>query len=133
MKKLIFLSFILLTTAMCVSAQDAKQATPAQFTKAELLGFADVKALLTAIDKGKDYSKYSVRNFNLSTTVVNADGTSSKISEMGPGGTWSEKQRSLIEKHAVKGTVFTVDGITMIEPGTKGKTEQPAATFTIKE
>ena len=134
MKKLILLSFVFLTSVFCLSAQDAaKQAAPAQFTKTELLAFPDVKAILKAIDKTQDYSTYMVRNFNITTTITNADGTTSKLSEMGPGGTVSAKQKELIQKYAVKGVVFSLENVTMIESGKKGKTELSSASLTIKE
>lgn len=133
MKKLFFLSLILLSSAMIVSAQQTKIAAPTQFTKAELLAFSDMKALLSAINKGQDYSKYMVRNFNLTTIITNADGTTTKLSEMGPGGAWSEKQKAMIEKYASKGVVFTLEGITMVEKGKKGIVNQPNASFAVKE
>ena len=129
MKKLFFLSLLLASTTF-IFAQETKISVPsAQFTKAELLGFSDVKALLSAIYK-TDYSKFLVRNFNL-TTMNGAN----KISEMGPGGTWSAKQKAMIEKYAVKGTTFTLENIMLFEQGTNGatKTEQQNISFTIKE
>ena len=133
MKKLFLLSFILISSAMFVSAQQAKLATPPQFTKAELLAFSDLKAILSSIHKGQDYSKYLVRNFNLTTTITNADGTTTKLSEMGPGGVWSEKQKSMIEKYSKKGTTFTLESIILVEAGKKGMINEPNAAFSIKE
>jgi hypothetical protein len=133
MKKLILLSFFLLSSTLFVSAQQEKAAAPAQFTKAELLGFADLKAILTTINKGQDYSKYIVRNFNLSIIVSNPDGTTTVVSEMGPGGTWSEKQKAMINKYAVKGASFKLEKITMIEQGKKELVSMPVAMFSIKE
>ncbi len=133
MKKLIFLSLIFLSSTLFVSAQQEKVAASTQFTKAELLGFSDLKALLAAINKGQDYSKYQVRNFSLTTTVTQPDGTTSVISEAGPGGVWSEKQKAMINKYAVKGTAFTLEKITVIEKGKKELTAIPAASFSVKE
>ena len=133
MKKIFLLSLMIVSSAMFLFAQQQKLATPPQFTKAELLAFNDVKTVLTAINKGQDYTKYLVRTFNLTTTVTNPDGTTTKLSEMGPGGTMSEKQKSMIEKYAMKGVVFTLENIIMIEGGKKGMINQPNASFSIKE
>ena len=124
---------MIVSSAMFLFAQQQKLATPPQFTKAELLAFNDVKTVLTAINKGQDYTKYLVRTFNLTTTVTNPDGTTTKLSEMGPGGTMCEKQKSMIEKYAMKGVVFTLENIIMIEGGKKGMINQPNASFSIKE
>jgi len=133
MKKIIFLSFILFSSTLFLFAQQTKIATPPQFTKAELLAFNDVKSLLSAINKGQDYSKYIVRNFSLTTILTNPDGTTTKLSEMGPGGTWSEKQKTTIEKYAKKGTTFTLENITLVESGKKGVVNPPNVSFSIKE
>ena len=135
MKKSILLSLIILAASAFTFAQTEKTIPPPQFTKAELLAFTDLKGVLTAINKGKDYSKYLVRNFTLTTTVTNPDKTSTTLSENGPGGTWSEKQKSMIEKYSKKGIVFTLENIMLYEPMGKGvnKIEQPNLSFTIKE
>ena len=133
MKKSIFISLILITSSAFAFSQEQKAAAPPQFTKAEFLAFSDLKAILTAINKGQDYSKNLVRNFNLTTTVTNPDKTTTKLSENGPGGTWSEKQKDMIEKYAKKGTTFTLENIIMIESGKKGMLEQPNVSFSIKE
>ena len=132
MKKIILLSFI---TVSCVFAfaQTEKQAAPASFTKAELLAFADAKALLSAINKGEDYSKYLVRNFKLTTVISNPDKTKTTLSETGPGGTWSEKQKTMIEKYAKKGAIFNLEEIVLFEPGKKGVINSQGFSFTIKE
>ena|ERR1051326_5650608 len=132
MKKIILLSFIIMSSVFTF-AQTEKMAPSPSFTKSELLSFADLKSLLSAINKGQDYSKYLVRNFNLTTTVTNPDKTTTKLSEMGPGGTWSEKQKNMIEKYAKKGTTFTLENIVLVESGKKGVVNQPDASFTIKE
>lgn len=133
MKKSFFISLVIIASSAFAFAQEQKAVATPQFTKAELLAFNDVKAILTAINKGQDYTKYLVRNFNLTTTVTNPDGTTTKLSEMGPGGTWSEKQKSMIEKHAKKGVSFTLENIVMTEAGKKGMVNQPNVSFSIKE
>lgn len=83
--KQILLSFLLIAAAsMCLPAQQQTDKTPPQFTKAEFLAFSDLKSLLSAINTGQDYSKYMVRNFNLTTATINPDGTATILSEMGP-------------------------------------------------
>ena len=131
MKKLILLTFIAVSSFFAFS-QTAKMAAPAQFTKAELLAFTDVKALLAAINK-QDYSKYLVRNFKLTTVITNADKTTTTLTEMGPGGAWSEKQKAMVEKYAQKGAAFTLENIVIIEGGKKGVINQPSVSFSIKE
>ena len=133
MKKSIIISVFILAASLFAVAQDQKTAAPVQFTKAELLAFSDLKALLSAINKGQDYSSYLVRNFNLTTPVTKADKTTSSVSEMGPSGVWSEKQKSMIEQYAKKGVVFTLENIVMIESGKKGIINQPNVSFSIKE
>ena len=136
MKKIFILSLFLVASSAFVFGQEKKMATStSQFTKSELLSFTDLKAVLTAINKGKDYSTYLVRNFNLTTTVTNADKTTTVLSESGPGGKWSEKQINMIEKYAKKGTTFTLENIMLFQPAEKGvtKVEQPNTSFTIKE
>lgn len=134
MKKLFFLSLIIVASSASVFAQQEKVAAPSvSFTKAELLAFKNLKELLSAINKGQDYSMYLVRNFHLATTVKNSDGTETKLSEMGPGGTWSEKQKNMIEKYAAKGAVFTLENMVLIEQGKKGVINQPNIFFLIKE
>lgn len=134
MKKLFFLSLIIVASSASVFAQQEKVAAPSvSFTKAELLAFKNLKELLSAINKGQDYSTYLVRNFHLATTVKNSDGTETKLSEMGPGGTWSEKQKNMIEKQAAKGAVFTLENMVLIEQGKKGVINQPDISFLIKE
>jgi len=126
--------FILAVSSFSFSfSQEQKSASSSEFTKAELLAFADVKALLSAINQGKDYSKYAVRNFVLSTTVTNPDGTHTKVFENGPGGIWSEAQKTMIEKYAKKGTDFTLERIIMFEGGKKGTVNSPSVPFSIKE
>jgi hypothetical protein len=134
MKKSIVISFIILSVSVFSFAQSQKTVAPVQFTKAELLGLSDLKAILTAINKGQDYSKYIVRNFNLTTTVTNTNnGTTATLSEMGPGGAWSEKQKAMIEAYAKKGVLFTLDNIVMMEKDKKGIVNQPGVSFMIKE
>lgn len=133
MKKIISFSLFILTSSVFVFGQlQTKLATPSsiQFTKAELLAFGDLKSVLSAINKGKDYSTYAVRNFNLTTM----DGAT-KLSEMGPGGKWSEKQKAMIEKYAKKGTTFTLENIMLFQTGEKGpvKVEQSDISFSVKE
>ncbi|MBI3502425.1 MAG: hypothetical protein HY063_11595 [Bacteroidetes bacterium] len=136
MKKLLFLSLFTVASVGCTFAQQATAASKgnAQFTKAELLAFPNLQSLLGAIDK-KDYSKYLIRNFALTTTATNADNATSAISETGPGGKWSEKQKEEINKYATKGAVFTLEKILMLEPNGKGVTQvaQPDVSFSIKE
>ena len=135
MKKIFLFSIFIIVSANFVFGQQETKlaATTPQFTKAELLAFDNVKALLSAIDKGKDYSINLVRNFNLTTTVTNADKTTTKLSESGPGGQWSEKQKTMIEKYAKKETIFTLENIILIESGKKGTINQPNISFSIKE
>ena len=133
MKKTI-LTFVFFLVAYVFSfSQEQKTTNTAAFTKSELLAFADVKALLSAINQGKDYSKYAVRNFVLSTTITNPDGSHTKISESGPGGIWSSKLKEMIEKHAKKGVDFTLEKVIMIESGKKGMVDVPSIPFSIKE
>lgn len=132
MKKLIILSLITLSSVLTF-AQNEKQAPLPSFTKAELLAFSDLKAILSSINKGQDYSKYLVRNFQLTTVITNPDKTTTILSETGPGGIWSEKQKAMIEKYAKKGVTFTLESIVMIESGKKGTVNQPNISFTIKE
>ena len=135
MKKLFLLSLLIVSSTLFLSAQQQKSTTPPQFTKSELLAFNNVQTLLAAINKGQDYSQNKFRNFNLTTTVTNPDGTTTKLSEMGPGGTWSEKQKSMIEKYAMKGVLFTIENIVMVEVEKKGAVvvAQPNVSFSIKE
>lgn len=133
MKKIFFISFLFVASSAICFSQSERRTGLAQFTKSELLGFKDVKTLLAAINKGEDYSKYQVRNFKLTTVVTNPDGTASSLSEIGPGGTFSEKQIALIEKYAKKGTTFTIEALTMIEPGKKGIINMDSISFMIKE
>ena len=135
MKKLIIISLLFIASSAFSFAQNEKAIPPPQFTKAELLAFTDLKAVLTAINKGQDYSKYIVRNFVLTTTVTNPDKTTTKLSESGPGGTWSEKQKSMIEKYAKKDVTFNLENILLFEKGGKGvnPVSQPNASFAIKE
>ncbi|MBI4931663.1 MAG: hypothetical protein HY841_12915 [Bacteroidetes bacterium] len=133
MKKSIFISFLIFASSAFVFAQEQKMIAPPQFTKAELLAFSDLKAILSAINKGQDYSKFIVRNFNLTTTITNADKTTTKLSEMGPSGVWSEKQKTMIEKYAKKDVIFTLENIIMIEGAKKGIINQPSVSFSIKE
>lgn len=134
MKKLILLSLFIGVLSAIVSAQHEKVAAPSfSFTKTELLAFKNVQTLLSSINKDRDYSKYLIRNFNLTTTVKNADGTETKVSEIGPGGTWSEKQKNMIEKYAAKDVVFILENIVLVEQGKKGTTNQSDVSFSIKE
>lgn len=133
MKNLIFISLLIFASSAFVFAQEQKAMTPPQFTKTELLAFSDLKALLTAINKGQDYSKYIVRNFSITTTITNADKTITKLSEMGPSGAWSEKQKNMIEKYAKKSVIFTLENIIMIESGKRDIINQPDVSFSIKE
>lgn len=133
MKKSIFISFLIFASSAFVFAQQHKVVAPPQFTKTELLAFSDLKSLLSAINNGQDYSKCIVRNFNLTTNIINPDGTSTKLSEMGPGGTWSEKQKSMMEKYAKEGVSFTLENIRMVEGGKKGMINQSDVSFSIKE
>lgn len=133
MKRSILISFFVLAAAVFSFGQEQKTAAPASFTKAELLAFSDLKSLLSAIHKGQDYSKYLVRNFHLTTLSTDVTGQITPISEMGPGGVWSQKQKAMIEQYGVKGAVFTIEKIVMIESGKKGVIEQPSVSFTIKE
>lgn len=135
MKKSIFISLIILASVASVFAQQEKAATflILSFTKAELLAFKDIKEFLALANKNQDYSKYLIRNFNLVTTVKNADGTTTKLSEMGPGGVWSVKQKEMIEKFAKKGIIFSLEDIVMIEQGKKGVINQSNVSFSIKE
>lgn len=123
---------IIASSAFIFAQQQKVVATP-QFTKTELLAFSDLKALLLAINKGQDYSKCIVRNFSLTTNIINPDGTTTKLSEIGPGGTLSEKQKSMIEKYARKGVLFTLENMIMVEGGKKGIVNQPNVSFSIKE
>ena len=134
MKKSIIISVFILATSALSFAQDNKVlAAPVQFTKAELLAFPDLRSLLSAINTGQDYSNFLVRNFNLTTTVTNSNKVAAPVSEMGPGGTWSAKQKAMIDQYAKKGTIFTLDNIVMVEQGKKGVINQPSVSFTIKE
>lgn len=133
MKKAIYTLIITLAISGFSFAQDQMKAVPAQFTKAELLVFPDLKALLSAINKGQDYSKHIVRNFNLTTLSADPSRIAATVSEMGPGGVWSEKQKAMIEKYAVKGVVFTLDNMVMMESSTKIKVVQPNVSFVIKD
>lgn len=134
MKKSIFVSAFILASALFSFAQDQRTTAPVvEFTKAELNAFADLKAILSAINKGQDYSNFLVRNFNLTTTVINSNKVAAPISEMGPGGTWSAKQKAMIDQYAKKGTIFTLDNIVMVEQGKKGVINQPSVSFMIKE
>jgi hypothetical protein len=129
MKKLIFLSLVLLTSVMCVSAQDPAMAGPRQFTKAELFAFADVKAIMSALNNGKDYSTYTVRSFTLGEYKVDQGAF---IMEVAPGGVFSEQQKKIIE-NAKPGTKFAI-AARLVESGKKSSLiEEPALSFTIKE
>lgn len=133
MKKIIFFSLFVLLFSEFSFAQEQKTASASAFSKSELLAFGDVKALLSAINEGKDYSKYNARNFVLVTVVTNPDGTHTKISESGPGGIWSENQKAMIEKYAKKGVDFTLERVVMVESGKKGMVNFPSVPFSIKE
>ena len=141
MKKIFFLALFIATTTTFVSAQAVKPMTAQpvaivpQFTKAELLAFTDLKAILSSINKGKDYSNYVVRNFTLNTIITNPDKSTTKLSESGPGGKWSQKQINMIEKYAKKEVAFTLEDIMLFQPVEKGvtKIEQPNTSFTVKE
>ena len=135
MKKIFLVSLIIVSFSISIFAQlNTSTASSAYFTKAELLAFKNVKEILSAINKGQDYSKYLVRNFNLVTYVRNnSDGTLTKISETGPGGTWSVKQKEMIEKYATQGVFFTLENIVLVEQGKKGIINQPGVSFSIKE
>lgn len=133
MKKIFFLSFIALAASVFSFAQDQRTVIDVQYTKAELLAFNDLRSLLSAVNKGQDYSKYVIRNFNLTTLVSGPNSTEAIVTEMGPGGVWSEKQKAMIEKYAKKGVVFTLEKIVMIESGQKGTIVQPNISITIKE
>jgi len=135
MKKIFLLPLLIVSSAMFLYAQEQKSITPPQFTKAELLAFNNVQSLLAAIKNGQDYSQNKFRNFNLTTTVTNPDGTTTKLSEMGPGGIWSEKQKSMIEKYAMKGVLFSIENVVMVEVNKKGAVvvDQPNVSFSIKE
>lgn len=128
MKKAIYTLVFILATSVLSFAQDQ-----AQFTKTELLAFTDLKALLSVINKGQDYSKYIVRNFNLNTVTTDASGKTAVVSEMGPGGVWSTKQKAMIEQYAKKGVAFTLENMVMMENNTKGIVNQPNVSFSIKE
>lgn len=135
MKKSLYTLVIILAATAFSFAQDQQTTapSPAQFTKTELLAFTDLKALLSAINMGQDYSKYIVRNFNLHTVITDASQKTVVVSEMGPGGVWSAKQKSMIEQYAKKGVVFTLDNMVMMENGTKGMITQPNVSFVIKD
>lgn len=132
MKKFILLSFLFFTLTGVSFSQAEKKSEISQFTKAELLAFKDVKMLLSSINKGQDYSVYQVRNFKLTTTITNPDNSTTVLSEIGPGGTFSEQQIALIEKYAKKGTTFTIEALTMIDPGKKGVINMGGISFMIK-
>jgi hypothetical protein len=133
MKKLILFSLLSFTIANISFSQAEKEPNISQFTRDELLAFKDVKTLLSAINKDKDYSMYWVRNFKLTTTITNPDNTKTVLSEMGPGGIFSEQQIALIEKYAKKGATFTIEDLTMIEHGKKGVITMENISFVIKE
>lgn len=133
MKKLISISLIILVASVFSFAQDQKKTVSAQFTKAEFLAIQDLKVLLSDINKSTDYSTKLVRNFNLTTTIINPDNTTTKVSESGPGGIFTERQKAIIEKHAKAGVVFTLDNIVVIERGQKGMLDHPGISITIKD
>ena len=131
MNKFICILLIFLCGSLLVFAQ--MESSSPQFTKEELLAFKDVRHLLSAMKHGKDYSQYIVRNFSLSILVRSADSTQVKLSETGPGGQWSSKQKNMIQKCARKGVVFTLENILMVEPGKKGLANEPPVSFSIRE
>ena len=130
MNRLIFVSFIVFALSLFASAQQAKLSS-AQFTKEEILAFKDVRALLSAIKNGKDYSNYIVRNFSLCIPIDNVDSTHVKLSESGPRGYWTEKQKKMIQ-NAKKGSVFTLENMLMVEAGKKGLANEPPVSFSIE-
>lgn len=132
MKKAILSSLFLFATSVLLFAQQ-EQKPVTQFTKAELLAFTDVKSLLSAINKGQDYSKYLVRNFDLTTTITSANGAVAKLSEMGPGGTLTEKQKEMINRYGKPGAVFTIESVVLRESGKKEPVPQSNVSFAIKE
>jgi hypothetical protein len=51
---------------------------------------------------------------------------------MEPCGTWGKKQIAMIEKYAgTAGAVFTLEGITLVEPGKPGTPYVPETPFSI--
>ena len=144
MKKSILFSLLMVFASLTfLSAQQAKMAAPHQFAKTQLLAFKDVNSLLAAINPGQDYSKYIFHGYNMTVTaaITNPDGsvTSVSASLMEPCGSWSKKQLDMIEKYAVAGAVFTLDGITAVqsqEPGTpyvpQTPFSMPSVSFSIK-
>ena len=139
MKKSIILTIVFAASSLFSFAQTEKKAataTPAiQLTKTELAGFTNVKDILSASDKSKDYSKLLVRNYSLTTTVTNPDKTTSVLSESGPGGIWGEKQKAMIEKYAKKGVTFNIEKVLIFEQVEKGvkQVDQSNISFSIKE
>ena len=145
MKKSIFIVLVFFASAGFVSAQQQKSSTALEITKADLLSFKDIKPLLSAANRGADYSKYIVQSFKLMGTAseTGSEGVvSTSFVEPAACGTWTVKQRSMIEQYAKKGMVFTVAEITMIEPGQPGTPyvaekevvfSVPNISFTVKE
>jgi len=133
MKNTIFTLLILAFSCGFLSAQSAglpsEQQKPAgQLTKSQALSFSDVKALLSSLDKGRDYSKYIVQGFTLgvSTTESTAQGLLSiKATESGDGEVFGEKHKALIERYAKQGALFTVSQIQLLEPGIPGTPYEP--------
>lgn len=122
MKKLLFLSFVVLGSFGLAAAQNAE--TTSSFSQSELLSFKDVTPVLSAANKGKDYSSYVVIGFNLTISYVEG-AVSTKITEPGDGDVFTEKQRELIAKYAGKGASFTLDAVKLKEPGKPGTPYDP--------
>lgn len=133
MKKFFTSVFIVCSATFFLFAQaDEKKSSPKEFTRAEALSYKSILDFLSAVNPAADYSKYTVRSFDLSYEVVSASGEKAKTSLPGPGGTWSEKQIQLLE-HSEKGNVYTIENIRAIESGKKGVQNLPDFSFVIKD
>ena len=133
MKKVILLSILSFSLFFPGFSQQEKQPIKASFTKDQLLAFADFKALLTAVDPGRDFSALMVRNYHMSIDGVNPDGSVTSFSESGPGGTWNEKHKQAFMNYAVKNAVFRFEKIVLVEPGKKGMETLPVLNVIVKE
>jgi len=121
-----------LAVSFLFSQESKKTPAPKEFTKAEVLAHKNILDFLAAVNPATDYSKYTVRSFELSTAVASDAGEKTKTSELGPGGTWSEKQKQMLEK-AQQGNVYSVQNIRAIEPGKKGVQNLSGFSFIIKD